>query len=301
MIYVWFREFASALKSPLISILSKMSEKLEFLSRTEAADISGVDVDEKYILTDLSRVYSGIHEDTNKKAIVKIPISQHPNHRFFREVAFVKNFKHPAMAKYISHGKAEVTLGRTVHYLVEEDARGQELFDLIYHKELSWQDAVDITTQMADFLGCLHKHKRTLRDLKPSSVIITDNNEVRFIDFATIARYPHKNKGWTFGTPPFLSVDEATSYLDHRSEIYVLGLILFNMTQGYVPFHEASRYGANFNINIFLEHHNNRPRPRYDLSKAPIELERINHKMLAIHRIHRYQSMEEVIDDLRKL
>ncbi len=161
---------------------------------------------------------------------------------------------------------------------------------------LDW--AIDITVQIASGLARAHEAGIVHRDIKPANIIITKRKEVKILDFglAKLAGQQHLAKsGATLGTIAYMSPEQAQGLeVDHRTDIGSLGVVMYEMLTGQLPFQghydQAVMYAI---VNTELE-------PITKLrSEVPAELERLVQKALQKNPAHRYQKMEEVLANFK--
>jgi serine/threonine protein kinase/Flp pilus assembly protein TadD len=163
---------------------------------------------------------------------------------------------------------------------------------------LSIDEILDIAIQIANGLARAHESNITHRDLKPANIMITNRGEIKIIDFG-LAKLAGQTKltkeGTTLGTVAYMSPEQIRGEeVDHRSDIWSLGVILYEMITGQLPFKgdydQALMYGIA----------NEQPEPLTGLrTGVPLELERIIHKCLQKGPVDRYQHIDELIVDLK--
>jgi len=162
---------------------------------------------------------------------------------------------------------------------------------------------IDFALQMARGLAKAHQHGIVHRDIKPANVMVTSEGVVKIIDFGLSKLSGTKSltkSGTTLGTPAYMSPEQISQVeVDHRTDIWSLGVVMYEMATGQLPFREEHELALVYAIV------NEKPAPiiptgagRPDL---PIELERIVDKAMQKDRRKRYQRMEELIADLRQL
>jgi serine/threonine protein kinase/predicted Zn-dependent protease len=161
-------------------------------------------------------------------------------------------------------------------------------------------EVIDIAIQIAQGLAKAHEHGIVHRDIKPANVIVTNEGVVKIIDFGLaklmgtkgITRTPS-----TLGTIAYMSPEQTQSEtLDHRTDIWSLGVVLYEMLTGQLPFKGEYDQAVIYSIM------NEEPQPVTTLRpELPIVLEQIVEKALRKDRSGRYQRMEELLADLRLL
>jgi tetratricopeptide (TPR) repeat protein/predicted Ser/Thr protein kinase len=196
-------------------------------------------------------------------------------------------------------------------FIVMEYVEGNPLGNLLHGRPLPPHKVAHFGYQIAHALSKAHRRKLLHRDLKPANVLVTADGEVKVLDFglATLFEPSSISQAATrpveelpqderlAGTLAYMSPEQARMEpLDGRSDIFSLGVILYEMTTGQLPF--TGPTGAE----ILRAIQNSRPSPVHDLlPHVPLELDRIIHKTMAPHRTDRYQSMEDLAVDLMRL
>lgn len=161
-------------------------------------------------------------------------------------------------------------------------------------------DAIDIATQIARGLERAHEAGIIHRDIKPSNLIITTRGEVKIIDFglAKLAGRMHLTKtGNLSGTVAYMSPEQVQGQaIDHRADIWSLGVVLYEMLTGELPFRGDDDHALIFSIV------NEDPRAITSLrQETPALLAQLVHKAMQKNLADRYQTMTEVIRDLAHL
>src|SRR5262245_13191707 len=226
--------------------------------------------------------------------------------RFVREAKAASALNHPHVATIYEIGEAN-----GVNFIAMEYVEGQTLAARISGHPLKVSEIVEIGSQIADALDEAHGKGITHRDIKPANVMITPRRQVKVLDFglAKIARPTEKSvasdistmaktaPGVVMGTVPYMSPEQALGReVDHRSDLFSLGVLLYEMATGRLPFS-----GANTSETLDRILHSQpdaMARFNYD---APAELERIVRKCLEKDRERRYQSAGELLVDLKNL
>ncbi|MFH1833467.1 MAG: bifunctional serine/threonine-protein kinase/formylglycine-generating enzyme family protein, partial [bacterium] len=216
-----------------------------------------------------------------------------------------------AKARFIHEAQAASSLEHhnicTIHEIGQEDDQlyvvmtcyeGQTLRDRMGRGRLKVQEAVEITIQIAQGLTKAHHKGIIHRDIKPSNVFITGDGIVKIIDFGLAKLADHTRvtrAGTTLGTVAYMSPEQARGEdVDPRSDIWSLGVILYEMLSGRLPFaggHEQALIYAILN---------ERPSPiRQALPLVLVEVERVLSRALQKDPCQRYPSAEEMLEDLK--
>ena len=178
--------------------------------------------------------------------------------------------------------------------------KGETLRERIDRGEVSLEEALGITMQVALGLSKAHGNGIIHRDIKPANILVTNNGIVKILDFglAKLAgRVRITKTGTTLGTVAYMSPEQARGEpVDHRTDIWSLGVVLYEMLSGQLPFKSEYEQAVVYSIL------NEDPEPIKNLrSSVPMELERIIAKTLAKSENERYQHINDVLVDLRKL
>jgi serine/threonine-protein kinase len=177
---------------------------------------------------------------------------------------------------------------------------GETLDQKIKDKPLPIEYATDIAIQIAQGLAIAHESNIIHRDLKPANIIITERGESKIVDFglAKIAGQTKLTKdGTTLGTIAYMSPEQTRGdAVDARSDIWSLGVIIYEMLTGQLPF--KGEYESAVIYSIL----NDSQEPVTALrTGVPMELERIINKMLSKKITERYASVEDLLVDLQKV
>jgi serine/threonine protein kinase/Tfp pilus assembly protein PilF len=177
---------------------------------------------------------------------------------------------------------------------------GATLKERIERGPLKLPEALDIAIQAADGLARAHEDSITHRDIKPANIMITDRGEVKLLDFglAKLKGAADLTKvGTTLGTTQYMSPEQARGgSIDHRTDIWSLGVVLYEMVTG------RQAFGGEYEQAIIYSILNDEPEPVTALrANLPIELDRVIGKALAKNTGERYQTMSDLLVDLRSL
>jgi len=185
-------------------------------------------------------------------------------------------------------------------FIVMEYIEGRELHEIIRSGIPNLQSAIDYATQIASGLQAAHKKGVTHRDIKSSNIMVTEAGQAKIMDFglARIGTGVELTQDQsTLGTAAYMSPEQASGeVVDHRSDIWSFGVILYEMFTGQLPFKGDYEQAVIYSIR------NEEPEPITALNnELPISLESIVNRALAKNPEERYQNTEELIDDLKNL
>lgn len=215
--------------------------------------------------------------------------------RFEREARFAASLNHPNIVSIYTVGKYE-----DIRYISMEYVKGKTLTALIREAgRLSITRALEITLQAADALAAAHKVEMVHRDVKPDNIMIDESGRVKVMDFG-LARGLHSTtqltaQGTVVGTPRYMSPEQCEGQKpDHRSDIYSLGVVVFEMLTGQTP------YSAETPLALMRQIVDT-PLPSIQEISAdvPPQICSIIYKMTAKRPEDRYENAELVCEDIR--
>jgi len=220
--------------------------------------------------------------------------------RFQHEARTASTLNHPNICTIYEIGEHE---GR--QFIAMEYLLGEPLSSLAAGRALPCYRLVELAIQVADALDAAHAERIIHRDLKPANIYVTHRDHVKLLDFGLAVFMPLESDSlqsafWLAepgGTVPYMSPEQTLGEpLDTRSDLFSLGVLLYEMATGARPF--TGRTNAAVMEAIRQEH----PFPARDLNTAvPDELNRIIGKALEKNRKLRYQTASDLGADLRRL
>lgn len=243
-------------------------------------------------------VYKGRDKLLNRFIAVKILRPE-----FTKDATFVENFKRESQAAAgLSHpnivGVYDVGREGNINYIVMELIDGQTLNKIIEEEApMDYRKVIDISKQVAQALRVAHKNKIIHRDVKPHNIMITSDGVVKLADFG-IARAVNDTTLSTgskiVGSVHYFSPEQARgNYVDERSDIYSLGIVMYEMLTGKVPFDGENP------VTVALKHINEEIIPPIELEPGiPPALNRCVMKATDKYQTKRYASADELIQDL---
>lgn len=247
-------------------------------------------------------VYKGKDRLLNRYVAIKILRPE-----YTKDEQFIESFRRESQAAAgLSHpnivGVYDVGQEGNIHFIVMELIDGKTLSEVIKEKgKLEYKEAINITLQVASALSLAHKNQIIHRDIKPHNILITSTGVAKLADFgiakavsaATIAGGNNK----IMGSVHYFSPEQARgAYVDERSDIYSLGIVLFEMLTGKVPFDGDNP------VSIALMHIND-PMPSLtrEVPGIPPQLEKIVNKATEKYQSNRYRNVDEMISDLEDI
>ena len=216
--------------------------------------------------------------------------------RFLREIQITAKLQHPNILTLFDSGAEE-----GLCYYVMPHVEGESLRDrLLWEKQLAIDTAVNVATEVCSALAYAHSRGVVHRDIKPENILFSAGHAI-VADFG-IARAVSEGQraitavGIPLGTPPYMSPEQAQGLdnIDHRSDLYALACMLFEMVAGRPPFVGVS-------IGKVIQQHLQSPPPsvREFRPDAPASLDPILGKALVKDPAGRYQTAEEMLGALR--
>lgn len=216
--------------------------------------------------------------------------------RFIQEAKTASALDHPNVCTIYEIGESQDgTLYISMAYY-----DGETLEERLEKGPIKYEKALDLAIQMAKGLSCAHTYDIIHRDIKPSNIMITNQGMVKIVDFG-LAKLSGQTKltqtGSTLGTAGYMSPEQLNSNkVDHRSDIFSLGIVLYEMFTGIHPF-RAEYYHAQL-YSIMSED----PEPITKIDPdLPVELEWIISKALEKKPENRFQGMNELQNFLEAL
>ena len=246
----------------------------------------------------MSDVYKAKDHKLNRFVAVKVlkqEFSENANFvsKFRIEAQAAAGLMHPNIVNVYDVGEEG-----GIHYIVMELVEGITLKKYIEKKaRLSVKEAVSIAIQVSMGIEAAHNSHIIHRDIKPQNIIISKEGKVKVTDFG-IAKAATSNTitSNVMGSVHYTSPEQARGgYSDEKSDIYSLGITMFEMLTGRVPFNGETT------VAIAIKHiQEEMPSPRDYVSEIPICVEQIVFKCCQKSPDRRYQSMAELVDDLKK-
>ncbi len=216
--------------------------------------------------------------------------------RFNVEAQAAASLTHPNIVSIFDVGEAGA-----LHYIVMEYVEGQTLKEYIDEKhELPWREAVDIAMQIAKGLEVAHKNSIVHRDIKPHNIMITKEGNIKVTDFGIARANSQKTmtvEKTAIGSVHYISPEQAKGgFIDHRSDLYSLGIVLYEMLTGRVPFDDEN------SVTVAIKQIQEKPVPpcEYNIS-IPMPLEQIVLKAIAKEPSARQKDAAEFYSELHSI
>jgi beta-lactam-binding protein with PASTA domain len=248
----------------------------------------------------MANVYLAEDQELGRRVAIKILDDRHAAddsfiERFRREAKNAAGLSHPNIVSIYDRGEAEGT-----YYIAMEYLAGRSLKELIVGRgPTPIRIAIDYTRQMLAALGFAHRHGIVHRDIKPHNVVVDADGRLKVTDFG-IARSGASQMtevGSIIGTAQYLSPEQARGApVDQRSDVYSVGIVLYEMLTGTVPF------TGDTPLEIAMKHLSEVPVPPSEIrDDVPDDLDLVVLRALAKDPEDRYQAAEEMDADLARI
>ncbi len=245
-------------------------------------------------------VWKARDKELDRTVAIKIPraggMTAEEQEKFFREARAAAQLRHPNIVSVHEVGRDADSV-----YIVSDFVRGVTLGDWLTGQKLTSREAAELTATIGDALHHAHEQGVVHRDLKPANIMIGGDGQPHLMDFGLARREVGEvtvtMDGHVLGTPAYMSPEQAEGKAhtaDRRSDIYSLGVILFELLTGELPFRGNARMLMHQVI------HDEPPSPRKLNANVPKDLETITLRCLEKDAIKRYSSAFEVAEELRR-
>ena len=225
---------------------------------------------------------------------------------FTTDEEFIKRFEVEAQsAARLTHPNIvsiyDVGVEDNLYYIVMELIQGKTLKEIIVEEKgpLPWKWSVNVAIQIASALEMAHKNNIIHRDIKPHNIIITEDGIAKVTDFGIAKAVSNSTItafGTTIGSVHYFSPEHARGgYTDAKSDLYSLGVVMYEMVTGRVPF------DADTPVSVALKHMQEEPEEPIELNpNLPVAVNKIIMKALKKDTTLRYQTASDMLVDLRK-
>lgn len=227
-------------------------------------------------------VYLAKHVKSNRMAAVKVISSdflQRENalKRFTREAEILEHLRHDNIVRYYARGKYQGTV-----YYAMEFVQGRNLDSVIEERGyLPWREVIDLAIQLCQALQYAHDSQVIHRDLKPSNLMVTRENRIKLTDFGIAKDLDAEaltQTGRTLGTAAYMAPEQIRGNppVSHRTDLYALGCLLYQMLTGQPPFQGRSAV-------ILMHAHMTEtpPRPSFKNPEVPRALDDLVVKLMS--------------------
>jgi serine/threonine-protein kinase len=270
------------------------------MSALEAGDtLDHYRLDATVARSGMSTLYKATDLNTGRPVAIKVPHAEMEAdpvllERFKREQEIGQELDHPGVVKTYD-GET-----RSRNYMVIEWVEGRLLRSILSReRKLPIDRASNLTLAICDALDYMHKHGVVHRDLKPENVMVDERDRIKLIDFGIAMkedarRLTFTNLSATLGTPDYISPEQVKGQRgDQRSDIYALGIMLYEMLTGETPFSGPNP------LAVMNERVLNPPKPARKLNQeiSP-QLQEILYRALERDPRHRYATASEMAWDL---
>lgn len=263
--------------------------------------IGGFIVEERLARGGMATVYRALQPSVNRQIALKViqlddaSADDKFRQRFEQEATLIASLEHAHILPIIEYG-----LDDKVAFIAMRLLRGGTLEDKLAHSRLPLERAMTVFIQVASALAYAHRHGIIHRDLKPGNILFDDTDSAYLTDFglAKLIKSPLEltHDGNIVGTPIYMSPEQLRGdAIDARSDIYSMGIILYQMLTGKLPFENND---SNM-IMIIYAHLEKAPAPPRQINPdLPAAIEHVILRALEKRPDDRFQSVDEMVDAL---
>ncbi len=253
--------------------------------------------------------YKATDTRLDRSVVIKILLpelasSENARRRFEREAKLASALDHPNICAIYDIGESD-----GLFYIVMPYAEGRTLKQVISGQPLEILSALSIAVQVADAIASAHSRGIVHRDIKPNNIVVSDQGQVKVLDFGLAKMLSNGQEsasdldksmteiGVPYGTLGYASPEQAAGErVDHRTDVFSLGVVLYEMITGRQPFKGRNRLEI---LNAVI---NDEPEPVNDENpNAPPQLQTIFNRALAKKPRERFGTMAEMRDELKSL
>ncbi len=224
--------------------------------------------------------------------------------RFLREARLASALDHPNICTIYEIAEVD-----SQYFIAMQYVPGKTLKRVINGKPISLESLFSIAMQTADAIAAAHAKGIIHRDIKSGNIIITPRGQAKILDFGLAKLLTDKERavaseadeltrlGAPLGTPNYMSPEQARGErVDHRSDIYSFGVVIYEMTTGRLPF----KGQTNVDLMHAVLHASYKPAKEMN-DKLPVELSDMIDRAMARKLHERYQTMQQMLEDLQRL
>lgn len=268
----------------MLTVGTYLADRYEIVSKIGAGGMSDVYKAKDHILGRFVAIKVLRNEFSEDRSFVA---------KFRTEAQSAAGLEHPNIVNIYDVGSED-----GLYYIVMEYIEGITLKTYIEKKgQLSFKESVSIAIQVARGIEAAHNKQITHRDIKPQNIIISTEGKVKVTDFG-IARAASSNtiSSDVMGSVHYSSPEQARNgFVDGRSDIYSLGIVMYEMVTGRVPF------DGDTTVAVAIQHLQEEMTPPSTYApNLPVSMEKIILKCTQKNPDRRYQTIEELLNDLRK-
>ncbi len=247
-------------------------------------------------------VYLGHDTQLDRPVAIKVlqraaGIAPEDVERFLQEARRLARLKHPAIVTVYDVGSEGSDF-----YIVSDFIDGISLKDWLSTNRPTWQEAARIVAALAEALAHAHAQLTVHRDVKPANILMTRTRQPVLVDFGLgldDAAIAGSDRGAVMGTPAYMSPEQVTGVahrIDGRTDIYSLGIVLYELLCGRTPFRAADM------SEMLRQIRDDEPQPpRQIATDLPRELERVCLKAFAKRQKDRYTTANDFAEELRRV
>jgi serine/threonine-protein kinase len=235
-----------------------------------------------------------------------VAADRHRMSRFEQEAKAASALNHPNILTIY-----EIDRANSTYFIATEFIDGETLRQRMKSTQLKLDDVLDVAAQIAAALSAAHASNIIHRDIKPENIMLRQDGTVKVLDFglAKLTEMPDSvdteaptslktDRGTVVGTAMYMSPEQASgSALDARTDTFSLGVVVYELVAGRLPFEGSTSREMMASL---LSEREPQPLARYS-SDVPVELERIVSKALRKNRDERYQTIKDMLLDLKTL
>ncbi len=243
----------------------------------------------------MADVYLAYDSATDQNVAIKVLSGSQTTYleRFRREAEAIDKLQHKHILPAYDYGDQEPW-----HYLVMPYIADGTLRELLEEGPLPLHQAADLLDQIASALQFAHDHGIIHRDIKPSNILLRDDNYIFLADFGLAKAVEGTNEltqtGILLGTPEYMAPDLANGQATTSSDIYALGILLYQMVTGRVPF------SADTPVAVYWKQIREQPLPPSKINpRLSNAIDRVILRALDKNPLHRYQTAQELAEAFR--